>query len=1098
MNGPKHWKNPKRIMTPRLKNKFFEKDLNELVDGVSVHQLFLISNFLHQKNGWYQMKMNFGLCPFWFWNGAMTDDEIQNQINHMKEEGIGGFMIQPRMGLEIPYLGQEWFEKVRLAVETAKECGLDVWLSDEYPYPTGNAGGQVLLEHPEYAAAELKTWKLDISGDQELIMDLPWGKAIWAAAYPVHTGTVDWNHPLDLAPAIGTIGAEPIFQMSGLTPYNKKRFFFGKTIKRLQYKLPPGNWRVYIFMQVTMEHMKFFGKFIDPLNKQAVACFIQETHEKYYQYLGPEFGKTIKGFFADEIDLQPHDADLRWSPLLPELFLKNKGYTLIPNLPALLDQVDQKTAKIRYDYWDVLTTEFMASFDSQVADWCRNHQVLYAAEKPILRSRQLQYMDVPGIDAGHQKVNTVPAIANKKYRANAKLLGSAAHFYGKGRALCECFHSVGWGMTLQDMKWMIDWLGIQGVNLFVPHAFFYTTDGLAKHDAPPSSFYQNPSWPQMHILSNHVKTLSQLGSDYRQQVEILVIDPITSQWTAMLEPHDLKNRLTEDFSKLQQSLLRNHFDFYIIDPQELSQGRIDGPGIAINNESFSIVILPPMLNLEKAAREKIKEFVASGGTLLATQCLPVENIDGAEDFPTLLSDWFAVDANTVYQQYRQDSPAPVSIRNQTHGQAIFVPTIEELPENLALLTARPITIISGGKENNAFLVNHYIQPEKIYLLALNVSGETQSVEIHWGDFGLLNPILEEVSMEDPAQKDFIADFHCHNGHGSFKAEFAPYQSKLYRLQTGKLTAQSTSRTPPKNDILWLDPQAKWQISVQQMNTARFDQWELQIDSVGPNHTPYQGVGPGRVRCRPIINQMAESGMYLPVVLSDYFGCPLELVFPPLDCRYRTQFQIAELPSSAAWLVMEPGSIQGQWQLAVNGHPFIHQDFQSKPVYLPSNLGVEVTSLLKSGLNELELQVSTNHNSDGLINPLYLCGPFGVYQTTAQKYWTIDKLPEESSFSQESPDGLPCYAGIIRYRRKMVFDQTPSTLRLGIKGIENPIELLVNGHSAGVRPWEPFVWDLAPEYLQPGENLLEFKVTTTLLGLLEGSRFDPKLHRYVEI
>ena len=86
--------------------------------------------------------------PFWFWNGDMNPAEIRHQIHEMKLKGLGGFFLCARQGLQVPYLSDAWFEACKVAVEAAKEDGLEVWLYDEYPYPSGMSGGEeVTLEY---------------------------------------------------------------------------------------------------------------------------------------------------------------------------------------------------------------------------------------------------------------------------------------------------------------------------------------------------------------------------------------------------------------------------------------------------------------------------------------------------------------------------------------------------------------------------------------------------------------------------------------------------------------------------------------------------------------------------------------------------------------------------------------------------------------------------------------------------------------------------------------------------------------------------------------------------------------------------------------
>jgi len=58
----------------------------------------------------------------------------------MNDFGLGGFIFHARAGLETPYLSDEWFEAVGVALEKAKELGLKAWLYDEYGWPSGFVG----------------------------------------------------------------------------------------------------------------------------------------------------------------------------------------------------------------------------------------------------------------------------------------------------------------------------------------------------------------------------------------------------------------------------------------------------------------------------------------------------------------------------------------------------------------------------------------------------------------------------------------------------------------------------------------------------------------------------------------------------------------------------------------------------------------------------------------------------------------------------------------------------------------------------------------------------------------------------------------------
>ena len=77
--------------------------------------------------------------PFWSINSKLDVGEIKRQISEMNDFGLGGFIFHARAGLETPYLSDEWFEAVGVALEKAKELGLkDTRFSNPHGLPAGN------------------------------------------------------------------------------------------------------------------------------------------------------------------------------------------------------------------------------------------------------------------------------------------------------------------------------------------------------------------------------------------------------------------------------------------------------------------------------------------------------------------------------------------------------------------------------------------------------------------------------------------------------------------------------------------------------------------------------------------------------------------------------------------------------------------------------------------------------------------------------------------------------------------------------------------------------------------------------------------------
>ena len=93
----------------------------------------------------------------WFLNASIDDEEARRQIRAMASGGLGAVQVAARTGLRTPpYLSQRWFELIALVLDEALSHGLRVWLADEYPYPSGTSGGEVILRHPQYRAWQMR------------------------------------------------------------------------------------------------------------------------------------------------------------------------------------------------------------------------------------------------------------------------------------------------------------------------------------------------------------------------------------------------------------------------------------------------------------------------------------------------------------------------------------------------------------------------------------------------------------------------------------------------------------------------------------------------------------------------------------------------------------------------------------------------------------------------------------------------------------------------------------------------------------------------------------------------------------------------------
>lgn len=1007
--------------------------------------------------------LQFGIQSFWFWNGEMAADEIVRQISEMHRQGLRGFLIHPRQGMQIPYFSSTYFDRVRTAVEAARERNMEVWLYDEFPYPSGAAGGEVFLGSEDYRCRSLARETMDAEGGELLDLRAPWGRLLTARAYRYRDaadGTVggdgengaavDWSDWIDLQETVGIAYQQDVFQFSGLTAYNRKRFFQGDPCRHLQVMLPSGSrWHVEVFVETIMEHFKYFEYFVDPLNAAAVRRFLACTHDRYACELGDALGTTVRGIFTDET--QPFPPGRPWSPILPAAIQSRHGVDIHDYLPVLFNvDMGSETSFVRYAYRDTAAELFMESYDRQIQKWCHEHGLLYIGEKPILRSAQLACVDIPGIDTGHIKLGAQVEITPAKYRANGKIAASAAYVYQKPGALCEAFHSIGWGMTLQDMRETLDWLAIAGINWYIPHASFYTTDGLTKHDAPPSFFYQMPWWSSAHLLSEHV---AQLNSFLRlpRQVKLILLDPVTSHWAADLHEAQM---LSAAFAALQEQLLAQGIDFYILDPRSFAELPMRDGHIVIREDLYGIVILPAMTHLETAAARQLLLMTGQGGRVACWATIPADDFSQQNTQLPQLADALGLDAERVTASWLSGQHHPTRITETGIYTAVFSDLCNWLQLQLKtdwtveseLLNAGCLRIAAAGAETGpVFFVK-------------NLSAETGSARLRLADGRGINLMLGAHESRFIKSDDFEQETEA--------------VSRAFRIDLTKELPQRVSK----------------------LNALRIAEWELETDD---GQT-------ARVDSFPFIDQYDAAGIRIAIEQESWFGCPKQLAWPGAVATYRCRFNSNWEVDGPTYLVMEPGTLLGDWSLSLNGHALEAESFRQMEVYLPTNYAAEVGSYLHCGTNELVLTIASDLSYGGIRNPLYLCGTFAVARHG--RAWCLEEAHDRGWILDRPRSGLPFYAGSITYTLDLTLSGTElaayDALDLEHPDLEDVTHLRLNGIDLGSLAWSPRQVQIPKEILRsiPADDGLRLEITldTSLISLFEGQRFNRSTHRYEEV
>jgi len=612
------------------------------------------------------------------WNFNLTtlnEKDVISGIDEMAKLNYGGFFIEaggrPRPGQGVPFLSDEYFRYYKIAIQEAKKQGLEMILYDDYAFPTGTVGGQMLEKYPQYVAHSLDMSEKDVTGPATVEVAVPDG---------VYMGAVLMNRDT--------------FELEDVS--NRK------SQDRVTCEAPKGNWKLMAFYLTVGK-----ARVVDYLDQKAVTAFISLTYDKYAQNFGDEFGKLITQTFYDEPSM--HHADRMWTPEFNAGFQKRYGYSPMKYYPALWYNIGPQTAAARNALFGFRATLFAENFIKRLNDWCADHHLQFGGhldqEEPLNPTplngdlmKVFEYQTLPTIDDIWWYGRSNPSY---------KIVTSAAFNFD---------HPIARAETYAAYRGLTDKIAFQvamdqfamGINFQIP---------------------ARTVQPKRPELNEYVGRLSYLLEHGRHVSDIAVLYPIASvraQYhniggvTFPLAENERQPQIMEtayareggpafgiDYQDIGEALFRGlRVDYTYLHPDVLVNRCIidSNHHLILNNrenrEEYSVLFLPAGDTLSAAAAAKIKEFYDKGGVVIATGKLPTRSAEFGKDREVrqMVADVFGVS---------QDEPLKADVRraqdrqnfyvfwyyikkNQAGGQAIFLPVVHPWLIDYALKMVLPV------------------------------------------------------------------------------------------------------------------------------------------------------------------------------------------------------------------------------------------------------------------------------------------------------------------------------------------------------------------------------------------------------------------------
>ena len=540
-------------------------------------------------------------APFWAWNSALDRDQILRQIEYFKEMGFGGFHIHSRTGMATTYLSEEFMGHIKAGTQKAKEQGLLCWLYDEDRYPSGVAGGMATKD-PRFAQKNLffsRTAPAQLLSKDEAY---PLGKPAFLAAYDLILDEqgylAEYKRIAADAPAIGKKWYATVHTSPAEARYNN-------------------------------------APYIDILDAEAVAKFIEITYEAYAKAVGDEFDQTIPSMFTDEPSfhcrlgehkvasaLGETNIAYTWTRKMEEQYQARYGEDLLERLPELIwKKADGSDSIIKYRYYELCADLFYHSFSAQCGKWCEDHGIAFTGhiyEEPQLSLqaesagdllRQYQAYTLPGIDM----------LCDRGEWTTAKQTQSVVRQLGKEGMMSELYGVTNWDYDFRGHKFQGDWQAAMGVTVRVPHLSWMSMQGEAKRDYPASIFYQAPWYKEYRYIEDHFARLNTALTRGKPIAKVGVIHPVESYWI-LTGPNDqtadARKVLDEKYQTLNRWLLEGHQDFDYISEMLLSEIADAQKPRCVGQMEYDAVLVSGCQTLRQSTIDYLQAFMAAGGKVI--------------------------------------------------------------------------------------------------------------------------------------------------------------------------------------------------------------------------------------------------------------------------------------------------------------------------------------------------------------------------------------------------------------------------------------------------------------------------------------------------
>ena len=554
--------------------------------------------------------------PLWFWNNTTVHgDVVEMQLEQMlTRDFYGGCAILPFGDAFAPgYLSENYFGLYEKALAVARKYDASMSIYDEYGFPSGSMGAingcgvpAFKNNHPEHCIKRLDKTEMRLVNGEML--------------------------------SRSDVGSDSLMSVVAFDKESKAVINLRKFIAKdnsLAWSVPDkGDWTLMMFHCVNDGDPN-----VDYLSPEAVKLFVEDTHQQYYSRFGDDFGHVVRSTFFDEPTMYRAEGRM-WTPDFNKKFKDFYGFSPETLYPSLWYDMGENTAVARNMLFGMRARRYAEGFMKTVGDWAAKHGIMatgHQDQEEILNPCSVagdlmlagKYIQMPGID----KIG-----GDRPAEHFYKIVSSSANNWDKTYVMSETFGAMG-NIPVDMLYGIATEQYTKGINHLIPHAVWYNTDNVT---FLPELSWRNPLYRE--ALPDFNRFLSRLNyvlaREGRHVADVAVLYPINT----LQAGHYLDGELgyykggvevpLTDYVTVSRLLTDElGIDFTYLHPEVIDDRCVvkDSHLVMrnkVNNEKFSVIILPGCKTLTTGTLRKVEKACKAGVKVIFTTQLPCECADG--------------------------------------------------------------------------------------------------------------------------------------------------------------------------------------------------------------------------------------------------------------------------------------------------------------------------------------------------------------------------------------------------------------------------------------------------------------------------------------